>query len=157
MSVDELQDYGLVEMNDDEIHTFLSTRKMGVLGLPEEGPPYLLPMSYGYDGDRRLYFTYLLGSRSRKATSSEAADTASFLVFQVDTMYTWESVRMTGTITAVPETEWDELKEIANGAWRPEIFESATLSGDVTVYEFRIDEWTGIKHQGLPPEFDTNT
>jgi len=25
-------------------------------------PPYLLPLTFGYDGETRLYFTFLLGS-----------------------------------------------------------------------------------------------
>lgn len=102
-------------------------------------------------GHDRLYFTYLPGSKSRKNTLSEAADTAKFFVYKVDTPYNWESVRLTGRLAAVPEPEWDALEEISHAAWRPAVFESATLSGDVNVYEFRIDERTGIKHQGLPP------
>ncbi|WP_265109959.1 pyridoxamine 5'-phosphate oxidase family protein [Halosolutus halophilus] len=156
MSVDELQDYGLAEMDDGEIRSFLSTQKMGVLGLPEDGGPYLLPLSFGYDGDSRLYFTYLLGSRSRKETMSEAADDASFLVYKVDTMYNWQSVLLSGTISAVHESGWDDLEEILSDVWRPDLFETATLSGEIKVYEFRIDDWTGIKHQGLPPALESN-
>lgn len=151
MSVDELQEFGLVEMDENEINGFLSGQKMGVLGLPGEDAPYLLPLSFGYDGDRRLYFTYLLGASSRKAKLSEMAETASFLVHKVDTMYNWESVLLSGTITTVAESEWDDLEEVLTDTWRPELFESATLSGEVAVYEFQIDDRTGIKHQGLPP------
>ncbi|MFC4541418.1 pyridoxamine 5'-phosphate oxidase family protein [Halosolutus amylolyticus] len=154
MSVDELREYGLAEMTDDEIRNFLSNRKMGVLGLPGEDGPYLLPLSFGYDGDRRLYFTYLLGAGSRKEAMSNAADTASFLVFAVDTMYNWQSVLLSGSIAAVPESEWDDLEEIMGDVWRPDLFETASLSGEVAVYEFRIDDRTGIKHQGLPPALE---
>lgn len=154
MSIDELREYGLAEMDDSEIQGFLSSQKTGVLGLPEENGPYLLPLSFGYDGDSRLYFTYLLGSTSRKERLSGSADAASFLVFKVDTMYNWESVLLSGTIAPVPESEWDDLEEVLNDAWRPSLFETATLSGAVKVYEFRIDDRTGIKHQGLPPAFE---
>ncbi len=154
MSVDELQEYGLVGMTDSEVRNFLSSQRMGVLGLPDANTPYLLPLSFGYDGDDRLYFTFLLGSRSRKATLSERADAATFLVFKVDTMYNWESVHLTGSITAVPETEWDGIEDILDDAWRPSLFDSASLSGDIAVYEFQIEEQTGIKHQGLPPALE---
>lgn len=153
MSVDELREYGLVEMDDSEVRNFLSTQKTGVLGLPDEGTPYLLPLSFGYDGDSRLYFTYLLGSSSRKEELTERAEGASFLAFSVDTMYSWESVLLSGRISAVSESSWDELEEVLDDAWRPSLFESASRSGEVAVYEFRIDEQTGIKHQGLPPAF----
>ncbi|ADB63069.1 flavin-nucleotide-binding protein-like protein (plasmid) [Haloterrigena turkmenica DSM 5511] len=154
MSIDELQEYGLVKMDENEIEGFLSSQKTGVLGLPAEDGPYLLPISYGYNGHDRLYFTYLLGSNSRKGTLSEATDTARFLVYKVDTPYNWQSVLLTGQLSAIPETEWDALDEISHAAWRPAVFESATLSGDVRVYEFQIDEQTGIKHQGLPPSLE---
>ncbi|ELZ24495.1 flavin-nucleotide-binding protein-like protein [Haloterrigena salina JCM 13891] len=156
MSIDELREYGLVKMDENEIEGFLSSQKTGVLGLPAEDGPYLLPISYGYDGHDRLYFTYLLGSNSRKQTLSEATDTARFLVYKVDTPYNWQSVLLTGHLAALPETEWDTLDEISRTAWRPAVFESATLSGDVKVYELQIDEQTGIKHEGLPPALEPN-
>lgn len=155
MSIDELQEYGLKEMDDREIRQFLSSQKVGVLGLPNADEPYLLPLSFGYDGEERLYFTYLLASSSRKGTMTEETDTASFLVYKVDTMYNWQSVLLTGTITDVPDTEWDELEETMSDVWRPNLFETASLSGDVKLYEFRIREQTGVKHQGLPPGFET--
>ncbi|MDS0474437.1 hypothetical protein [Natrinema sp. 1APR25-10V2] len=91
MSVEELQEYGLEKMSDTEIRNFLSSQKTGVLGLPQEDAPYLLPLTFGYDGE----------------------------------------------------------------TWRPGLFDTATLSGEVTVYEFSVDEQTGIKHQGLPPALET--
>ncbi|ELY42262.1 pyridoxamine 5'-phosphate oxidase family protein [Natronorubrum tibetense] len=153
MSIDELREYGLEAMNDREIQQFLSSQKVGVLGLPDADEPYLLPLSFGYDGEERLYFTYLLGSSSRKGTMSEETDTASFLVYKVDTMYNWQSVLLTGALTTVPEAEWDELEDTMSEVWRPDLIETASLSADVELYEFRIREQTGVKHQGLPPGF----
>jgi len=154
MSVNELQEYGLAEMTTDEIQSFLSSQKMGILGLPDDDAPYLLPLSFGYDGDTRLYFTYLLGPSSRKAALSEAAETASFLVYTVDTLYNWQSVLLSGRISAVPESAWDELEELLEDVWRPALLDRASLSGDIGVYEFRIDDQQGIKHQGLPPALE---
>jgi len=157
MSVAELQEYGLVEMDDGEIRDFLSSQQMGVLGLPGDEVPYLIPILYGYDGDERLYFTYLIGSSSRKKTLSDETDTASFLVFTVDTMYNWQSALLTGTLSEVPESDWDALEETLSDAWRPSLIETATLSGDVAVFELSIEERTGIKHQGLPPALRPDT
>ena len=153
MSVEELQEFGLAEMTDDEIRRFLSTQKVGVLGLPGQDTPYLIPLSYGYDGEQRLYFTYLRGSSSRKARLSDTADAASFLVYTIDTMYSWESVLLTGTLSTVPESRWDEIEDTLADAWRPDLFRRASLEATVTVYAYHIDERTGIKHQGLPPGF----
>lgn len=154
MSVDELQEYGLAAMDDDEISNFLDARNFGVLGLHDDDAPYLLPLSYGYDESERLYFTYLEGSTSRKATLTEAAGAASFLVFAVDTPYSWESVLLSGPLSVVPESERDGIEDHLADAWRPAVLENADVSGDVRVFELRIEEQSGIKHQGLPPALE---
>jgi len=151
MSIDELRDYGLVEMTDPEIANFLASQRVGVLALPEADAPYLFPISYGFDGEDSLYFTYVSGSSSRKQRATDAAETASFLVFAVDTMYSWESVLLTGRLEPVSESAWDEVEALLADVWTPELFESASLSGDVELYEFRIEDRSGVKHQGLPP------
>jgi len=157
MTVDGLREFGLEGMNDEEIDAFLSNRRWGVLGLPTEEVPYLLPLSYGFDGGDRLYFTYLRGPDSQKATLSERAETAAFLVFAVDTLYNWESVLLEGQLTTVPESEWDNLADVLDDVWRPDVLESAVDVGDIDVYELSIDDRNGIKHQGLPPGFDPDT
>jgi len=50
-------------MDDGEIRDFLSSQQMGVLGLPGDEVPYLIPISYGT--------TATSGSTSR--TSSDPA------------------------------------------------------------------------------------
>jgi nitroimidazol reductase NimA-like FMN-containing flavoprotein (pyridoxamine 5'-phosphate oxidase superfamily) len=44
MSIARLQEYGLEPMDDDAIREFVSSQSTGVLGLPMDGAPYLLPM-----------------------------------------------------------------------------------------------------------------
>ena len=51
MTVDILQAYGLEQMDEGEIADFLTNRGGGVLGLPTAGAPYLIPMSFGFDGE----------------------------------------------------------------------------------------------------------
>ncbi len=153
MSVAQLQEYGLEEMDDDAIREFVSSQSTGVLGLPMDGAPYLLPMSFAFDGDASLYFTYLLGSSSRKAALSEQADRARFLVYSVETMFNWRSVMLTGKLTEVPENEWSGLEDVLTNAWRPELFRTASTSGGVGVYEFAIQSQSGIRHTGLASGF----
>lgn len=160
MTIDELRDIGLAELTDDEISGFLSSQRVGVLALPGDAgdqPPYVLPISYGYDGENRLYLTYVLGASSQKATLTESTDVARFLVFTVDSLYSWESVLLTGRLEPVPEDRWDDLESVLADAWRPALFASAVDEQQVRVYEFRIDERSGVKHQGLPPGLDPRT
>jgi nitroimidazol reductase NimA-like FMN-containing flavoprotein (pyridoxamine 5'-phosphate oxidase superfamily) len=154
MTVDELEGYGLERLSDAEIDAFLTNQRMGVLGLPTDNGPYMLPLSFGFDGTSRLYFTYVGGGESRKARLSERADHASFLVYSAESPYNWESVFLTGRLEAVPEREWDELDDVLADAWRPGVIEDATAGAAVTVYALAIAERNGIKHTGLPPGFD---
>lgn len=154
MSVDELGEYGMERMDGDEIEAFLSSQRTGVLGLPTQGNPYLLPLTFGYDGESRLFFTYVLGASSRKAELSERAEQATFLVYRVDSMFVWESVLLSGTIEELPESEWKPAMDALTDAWRPEVFEQADLSEGVAIYRFEIDDRSGIKHASLPPEFE---
>ena len=153
MTVDELESYGLVRMDDAETDGFLSSQSTGVLGLPGGEVPYLLPMSFGYDGES-LYFTYVLGAESRKAALTGDGVPARFLVYRADTAFNWESVLLTGRVEPVPEGERDAVFESTTIAWRPDLFERAEAVETAELYRFRIEDRSGIKHTGLPPAFE---
>jgi len=153
MTVDEIQ---LTEMDDDAIRAFLANRKMGVLGLPTDDIPYLLPMSFGYDDEGALYFTFVGGPDSRKRALIEATDRAGFLAYAAESPFSWESVLLSGTVDAVPDGEWDNIVPVLEAAWRPDVIEAAMETEEVSVYRFNVDEWTGYKHTGLPPGFDVD-
>jgi nitroimidazol reductase NimA-like FMN-containing flavoprotein (pyridoxamine 5'-phosphate oxidase superfamily) len=153
MTVEELGEYGMEEMDDAEVERFLSSQSMGVLGLPTEDTPYLLPMSYGFDGGSSLYFFYVVGEQSRKDELSTQTKNASFLVYSAETAFNWESVLMTGRIRKLPEENRTDIMEDVAPSWRPELFETASKIQETHLYEFRIQEWTGIKHTGIPQGF----
>ena len=153
MSTTELGSLGMKRMDDDDVAAFLSSESVGVLGLPTEGAPFLLPMSFGFDGDDALYFTFVLGGKSRKRRLTRAADVAQFLVYSTRSKFTWESVQLTGTIEQVPESEWDDLADVLAGTWRPATFEEAVTAGDIEIYRFLIQQREGFRQTGLPPGF----
>lgn len=153
MTVDELTNFGMHEMTDEEVEGFLSSQSLGTLGLPTETEPYLVPMSYGYDGGSRLYFYFVGGNGSRKMELANQAETASFLVYSAETAFNWESAVLIGTIRELPEDKRGDIEETAAPTWRPELFEAASESLETQIYEFRIEEWSGIRHTGLPPGF----
>ncbi|WP_335999062.1 pyridoxamine 5'-phosphate oxidase family protein [Halorientalis halophila] len=151
MTVDDLGDYGMHRMTDEEVTGFLSSQSLGTLGLNDDGAPYLLPLSYGFDGGSRLYFYFVVGEESRKATLADRADGATFLVFSAETSFNWESVLLSGTIRKLPDSERPDLSAAEAPKWRPDLFESASETEPTLAYEFRIDEWSGVRHTGLPP------
>ena len=156
MTLRQFEDDNLHEMDDESIRSFLANQGMGVLGLPTDDVPYLLPMSYGFDGESTLYFTFVGGEGSRKQSLIERADRAGFLAYAAQTPFNWESVMVTGRVDSVPEAEWDALEPILETAWRPAVVEAAMETETLAVYELAVEEWTGLKHTGLPPGFDVD-
>ena len=148
MSVDELQESDTGRMTDDQIREFLTERGVGVLGLADEDVPYLLPMSFGYDGERTLYFVFLLfGTESRKETLVRQAARGRFLVYGADSMHDWRSVSMVGAIQAVDADRWSDLQAAMENAWHPSLFSSASPMRGVEGYRLDIEEWTGIRNE----------
>lgn len=155
MTTDELREYGVVPMDDDEIRGFLSSQTVGVLGLPTDGAPIMRPLSFWFDGDDRLYFLYVVGESSRKEVSSIEADVARFLVYRAETRFNWRSVLLTGRIDEVPDADREAVADVMDLSGRPDVLERASESEDTKLYQFVVDEQSGIKHLGLPPGFET--
>lgn len=153
MTVEELERYGLEKMREEEISQFLRTQTVGILGLATGEVPYLVPLSYGYDGGGSLYFVYVLGAESRKEKLTERVDEGVFVVFSADTPFNWQSVQLVGEFESVPPSRWDDIAPALESAWRPDIFTRANTSRNVAIYEFEITQQTGFKHAGLAPGF----
>ncbi|SEO21492.1 hypothetical protein SAMN04487948_101131 [Halogranum amylolyticum] len=154
MTVDEITEYDVDRMSDEEIRGFLSSHSVGVLGLPTDGAPSLRPMSFWFDGESGLYLLYFLGESSRKVELSEQADVARFLVYSAETTFTWRSVLLTGTLNEVPKSEWKTVQEDVESAWRPDALKQALTDDNIRIYQFRIDEQTGLRSTGIPPGFE---
>lgn len=150
MTTEELEPYGMREMDDDDIQQTLANESVGILGLSTDAAPILRPLSYWFDGESALYFVYVLGSESRKVAFSDQVDIARFLVYSIETPFNWQSVLLTGTIEEVPDAEQDALEAEMDVAWKPELFERASGPESTTLYRFEIEEQTGIKQLERP-------
>jgi hypothetical protein len=157
MTVDELRDHGVDHMDGDEIDAFLASHSTGVLGLPTADAPYLLPLSYGYDGDDCLYFFYVLGEESTKDELTARADSARFLVYTVETPFNWRSVLLSGQIRPVPDDAVEAIEASVDIAGRPDLIEAAAEAETTRLYEFEVEDRSGLKHLGLPPGFENPT
>jgi len=154
MSPGDTLPIGVTRMSESEIGSFISHRNVGVLGLPDQGAPYLIPMSFTFDDEQRLFFTFVLGTNSRKEALADRAEQASFLVYDATSAFIWESVVLTGELTQLADDEEGEVREVIDGAWRPEAFRNAGPGRETKLFEFRIDERIGLKGTGLPTELD---
>ena len=147
MSIGAITESGIVSMDEGEIGEFLTAQGVGVLALPDEEFPYLVPLSFGYDGESALYFVYLLfGTESRKETLTDRASKGTFLTFDAASMHEWQSVTATGRLTAVADDEWDDLQATMENAWHPDLFASAEPMRGVEGYRFDIEELSGIQY-----------
>ena len=154
MTIDEFETYGVERMDGEAIGSFLTAQRVGVLGLPTDRLPYMIPISYAFDGESNLYFSYLVGETSQKATLTEETAVASFLVFDAHSEYMWRSVALEGTLSPVPEDEVDSLVDSMEGLWRPDALERASEVEDSRLYRLEIQNRTGVKHFVTPPGMD---
>lgn len=147
MTIDALEQQTVARLGDDEIEALLRECDVGVLGLQTGGAPYLLPLSYGYDGDRGCYFAFLGDEESRKRTLAERDAPASFLVYDVRAAHEWRSALLTGDLETVPADDWDEALATTDDAWRPPTLEAGQYHTDVNCYRLGVDEWDGIQQR----------
>jgi nitroimidazol reductase NimA-like FMN-containing flavoprotein (pyridoxamine 5'-phosphate oxidase superfamily) len=90
------------ELTDEEIDEVLMRNGIGTLALNDDGVPYPIPMSFGYDGEKPV-FVMQFGSAglSRKVAALDATPTAGFLVYEQHESgldAEWRSVVMSGDI-----------------------------------------------------------
>lgn len=150
MSIDAIAESTAASMSEEQMGALLEAEGVGTLALPTGDLPYLVPISFGYDGETTLYFVFLLfGAESRKETLTNEAGRGRFLVYRARSVYDWQSVSVAGRITAVEEGEWDGLRSAMENAWHPNVFSAAHPMRGVRGYRFEIDEWTGIQQHDI--------
>jgi len=154
MTVGDLTDYGVERMDDEAVHDFLAANRVGVLGLPTEDLPYMVPISYGYDGGEYVYFNYVVGDASQKAQLSAEKRRAAFLVFDAASAAEWTSVALAGTLSPVDESEVESLGVDVEDIWSPAAVEAAKAAEDTQLYRFWIQNERGITHSDVPAEFE---
>lgn len=149
MTNDLIAESNTAPVSEEQMRTLLEEEGIGILALPTADLPYVVPMSFGYDGESTLYFVYLLfGTESRKEDLSNEADRGRFLIYRAQSVYDWQSVCLTGGIDTVPDDEWGALRDAMRNAWHPNVFASANPMRGVQGYRFRIESWTGIQQRG---------
>lgn len=154
MPVDDLRDYGVSRMDDDEIEAFLSEQSVGVLSLPRAERPVVRPMSFAFEDPSTLYFLYILTADSQKEAATNESESAEFLIYDATDRYHWTSVILSGTMTVVPEDDREAVQEKIELSWRPDVLEQASQSMNTKLYEFEITEQTGMRHEGIPWEYE---
>lgn len=134
-----------IEMEDREIDEFLRSQGFGVLSLTDGTEAYGVPVSFGYDGESRLFFVFLrVGEQSKKERFAESTEKASFATYEVVSKHNWRSVIASGTLRKVTDDEWGSVvAAIDDNAWYPSLFSEAEPMQDLQAWELQIKEITG--------------
>jgi hypothetical protein len=96
----------------DEIDEILVRRGIGVLAMVDDGQPYAIPMSFGYDTDQMVFpMQWGGGHKSRKSQAIDSNSNVCLTVYEQDDddKAIWRSIVITGEIYEIE----DEHKEQA--------------------------------------------
>lgn len=132
-------------MSDEQLRAFLTGQGYGHLSLANDGETYAIPMSFGYDGDDRIYL-YLIqfGEGSRKFDLLETTETATLSVATVESESDWQSAVVRGSISPIADTESEEFDEVLeDNAWFPSLFPATQHATGIQRCVLEIEEMTG--------------
>lgn len=134
------------ELSPAETDSLLGRHETGVLALARGDTPYAVPISYGYDADRRAFYLRLVSTpESEKRAFLSSSPRGRVVVYEEDGD-TYRSVIAVGRLEAVPREELTvEHIEQYGDAKRPlfEIWGESRADLDVRLYRFDPDELTG--------------
>jgi hypothetical protein len=139
-------------LDADDVAGVLETAGHGVLALADDDESYAIPISFGYDGDGRLYFQFGFGESSRKRTFLEHTARATLVVSDVQSTTDWTSVVVSGPIEPIGGTEnpeaADALDAFADNAFVPRnAFGDGLEDTEFTLFRLSIESATG-RHGG---------
>ncbi len=141
----EFQSLVGIEMDDSKIDDVLTEVGIGVLSMSADGVPYGVPLSFGYDGNERLYFVFVDASAElRKEAYAEQTSLASFTTFDVYPDGSWKSVIVSGSLDRITIDEWDIARQaIADNAYRSNLFDKYEIQENPNVWALEIEDRSG--------------
>ncbi len=133
----------LGKLNDTEIRNILSSQALGRLACADGKQPYIVPVTYAYDGN------YIYG-QTNEGTKLKMLRKNPNVCFEVDMMFdmrNWQSVLVYGKFEELKNEAADKAREILFG----KVYSLAT-SSTLHAYEHgvngnaEVDDSTRIKH-----------
>jgi hypothetical protein len=132
-------------MSDAQIDRLLRDEGVGVLSMADDGVPYGLPLSFGYDGGDRLYFLFAGHSDAgRKVSYAERTELASFLAYDMASAERWRSAIVAGPVERIRPDEWERAREaMADNAFRPQLLTGVNAAENPRVWALDVRERSG--------------
>lgn len=132
-------------LDESAIDEVLREVGVGILSMTADGVPYGVPLSFGYDGDDRLYFVFLRSTAElRKEAYAEQSDVASFTAFDMEPDGSWRSVIVTGPLDRIDAEKWNAAREaMAGNAYQSGLLEEYELQENPNVWALEAQERSG--------------
>lgn len=134
------------EMTTAEIDEVLARHETGVLSLARQDEPYAIPISYGYDPEKRRFYMRLVSTpESQKREFLSSSPDVRLVVYEEGDQ-TYRSVIATGSLDRVTTDEMTTERIVQYGqAKRPlfEIWGQAKRDLDIQLYELDAEELSG--------------
>lgn len=142
-------------MNREDIDQLLRTQGYGILSLCNDGAPYSVPLSFGYDGES-VYLPFLSESpESTKADSIAEGSTIRLLATNITGRFDWQSVAVTGAVHAIdPDGEvWETfVTTLDDNGWFIRGFERADSLESIQGWRLDPEEIRGLERTEAPGE-----
>ena len=136
-------------MSENDIEQALKAHGYGVISLCEDGEPYSIPVSFGFDGEC-IYFPFLVSGDSTKTEYIGEGQRVRFLVTEVQNLYDWQSVSVSGCVEAIdPDSdEWDHFITIlVEQDWFDPQFEDAASIDTIEGWKLDLDDAAGMERR----------
>ncbi len=136
-----------VELDAEEIETFLREQGLGVLGLAKGSEAYTIPIAFAYDGgSNRCFFRFIMDEGGMKRAFVSETDLASLTVYEWATKNQWKSVVLRGHIRQVSDSDLAEAATLFSDVGEEaalEVFNAPISEYETVWYELEITEITG--------------
>lgn len=96
------------ELNDTQIRNVLTSQVLGRLAYTEDKQPYIVPVTYSYDGE----YIYGQTNEGTKLKALRKNPNVSFEVDMMTDMTNWQSVVVLGTFEALKQDEAEHAREV---------------------------------------------
>jgi len=142
-------------MSRDDIDRLLRTQGYGILSLCDDGTPYSIPISFGYDGES-VYLPFLNeGPQSTKAELVSEETVARLLVTDIRGRFNWRSVSITGPLDSVdPDSDAFEqfIETVDDNGWFMRGFERAESLASFQGWRLDPETVRGLERKEQPVE-----
>ena len=134
------------EMSTADTDALLGRHETGVLSLARDDAPYSIPISYGYDAERRTFYLRLVSTPDSEKRKFLSSSPDARLVVQEEDEPTYRSAVAKGTLEEVSTDEMtvDHIEQFGD-AKRPlfEVWGESKRDLTIQLYEFDADDISG--------------